>query len=276
METKIIKHKTLGDCLIIQNGDFSIGVPLQFGIRISFLSYKNSDNLFYEQPSSMKKFTTSEGWRLYGGHRLWIAPESNKSYYPDNNPISFVIEDDKIVITQEEDEWLKIKKSIELSFEGENCIKLIHKIQNTDSIERKFSVWPVTTMAGGGIEYIPLDHRARGYTPLQHITWWPSTDLDDDRVKFSKDFITLTHKPNSKTYKLGIGHPNGNVKYVNKGIVFEKSYEIIKDKVYPDSNVSYETYMSDEMIELETLSPLYTVEPNQTVQHIEKWILTKE
>ena len=45
---------------------------------------------------------------------------------------------------------------------------------------------------------------------------------------------------------------------------------------YPDNNVSFETFMCDHMVEVESLSPLYEVAPNQTVSHTELWRLTKE
>ena len=47
-------YKHFGNCLFIENGDVKLAVPLSFGIRIVYLSYKGSENLFFEQPSEMK------------------------------------------------------------------------------------------------------------------------------------------------------------------------------------------------------------------------------
>lgn len=276
MKTYIENHKIFGKLLFAENGDIKLGIALEFGIRIPFLSYKGSENLFFEQPKQMTDLSTELGWRVYGGHRLWIAPESEKNYCPENAPISYQVFEDKIVLSQQNDEWLKVKKSIEISFEQDNVVKLVHKIENTDNITRRFSPWSITSMAGGGVEYVALHYRENGYDPLHRISMWDYTSLGDDRVEYSRELIKLSHRPNSKKYKIGVGHPNGPVKYVNKGVIFEKIYDVFKDKEYPDGNVSFETFLCDHMVEVESLSPLYDVQPNQTVCHTEKWRLEKE
>ena len=58
-------------------------VPLSYGIRIGHFALCGGENVFYEQPKDMTELTTPEGWRLRGGHRFWVAPESEKTYCPD-------------------------------------------------------------------------------------------------------------------------------------------------------------------------------------------------
>ena len=275
MKTYLENYKHFGNCLYIENGDVKLAVPLSFGIRIVYLSYKGSENLFFEQPSEMKDLSTDWGWRVFGGHRLWIAPESKDNYAVETNPISYEIVDDKVILTQPFDSWLKVYKKIEISFEKDNVVKLLHVITNGDDKVRKFSPWAVSSMAGGGTEFIPLFYRDGGYDPLHRISMWDYTSLGDERVEYTRELITLRHKPTSKKYKIGVGHPNGNVKYVNKGVVFEKEYELSNSE-YPDGNVSFETFMCDYMVEVESLAPLTEVKPNESAYHIEKWILNKD
>mgnify|MGYP003412693053 CR=1 FL=1 len=40
--------------------------------------------------------------------------------------------------------------------------------------------------------------------------------------------------------------------------------------------MSYETYLCDQMVEIESLSVLYDVKPGQTIGHTEVWKLTNE
>lgn len=276
MKTYIKNHAIFGKMLFAENGDIKLGIPLDFGIRISYLSYKNSKNLFFEQPKEMTDLSTEDGWRVYGGHRLWLAPESPDDYNPDNSPISYEILEDKIVLYQQEDSVLKVKKSIEISFEDENTVKVVNKLQNTDEKTRSFSVWGVTSMDGGGTEYIPIKYGTMSYSPLTNVSMWYYTVLGDERAEYSKELIKLTHRPYPTKYKIGVGHPNGTIKYVNHGVCFEKIFDIFKEKQYPDCNVSFETFMCDYMVEVESLSPLFEVAPNQTVCHTELWRLTKE
>ncbi len=276
MNTYFIDYRHFGKCLFVESGNITLGIPLEFGIRIIYLSYQGGDNLFFEQPKDMKELSTDEGWRVFGGHRLWVAPESPKNYKPELQPITYELKDNTIILTQNNDDWLNVQKSLEITFEGDNLVKLNHVIKNTDTKTKTFSPWSISSMAGGGVEYIPLKYRDNGYNPLHRFSTWDYTSLGDDRAEYSRELIKLSHRANSKKYKIGVGHPNGPVKYVNKGVVFEIIYDVFNDKVYPDGDVSFETFMCDYMVEIESLSPLYEVKPNESVCHQEKWLLSKK
>ena len=279
MKTYIKEYKNLGDLLFIENGDIVLGVPINLGIRISYLSYKGSENLFFEQPCEMtEELSTEEGWRVYGGHRLWLAPESDLSYYPDNNPINYEIFEDKIVLSQSTDPWLNVKKEIEISFNNDNEVILNHKVTNESCETKKFAPWSITSMAGNGVQYIPLRdvQEKEVFQPKYHLSMWHYTNLGDKRIEYLENGLKITHGKGKSEFKIGVGHPDKYVSYTNKGVVFEKVLNVDINAIYPDGNVSYETYMCDHMIELETLSPLKTVAPNETVYHTETWRLRKE
>jgi hypothetical protein len=56
--------------------------------------------------------------------------------------------------------------------------------------------------------------------------------------------------------------------------LFVKQYEHIDDIEYPDySASSFETYTNNFMLEMETLSPLVLLGPDETFEHIEIWSL---
>jgi len=54
------------------------------------------------------------------------------------------------------------------------------------------------------------------------------------------------------------------------GYAFVKKFERKKGE-YPDFGCSVEAYTNPIMLELETLSPLKTLEPNSTIEHTEIW-----
>ena len=276
MNTKIINHPVWGKTLFADNGTIEIGVPLEFGIRIGHLSYLGEENLFYEQPNDLKALSTPEGWRVRGGHRLWIAPESEKSYFPDNRPIKYEFSDEKISLFQEEDPYLCVKKSVEITFAGDEEISIAQKVLNTKEEKRKFSVWGVTSLAPLGKVLIPLRYRDNGYDPLHKITMWYYTSLGDERAKYERELITLSHKQIAQNYKIGVGHPKGPVTYENKGVIFGKSYDINPNLEYPDGGVSFETFMCEHMVEIESISPLFEVKAGETAEFCEKWILKKQ
>ena len=117
MIVKRVKYKHFGECIFLSNGELEIVIPLEFGLRVLKFSLRGKDNIFYEQPSNDKQFINpSTSWRLYGGHRLWIAPESDKSYYGDNDPISYEIVNNGVNLFQALDPMLNIKKSMKIQF----------------------------------------------------------------------------------------------------------------------------------------------------------------
>ena len=276
MKTYIKEYKDFGKTLFAEKGDIVLGIPLEYGLRIGYLAYKDGENLFFEQPKDMTALSTPDGWRVRGGHRLWIAPESKDLYYPDNEPVTYEVLDNKIVISQKNDPWSNLEKTMEISFLEDASMEVLHKVKNTSDEERTFSVWPVTSLDAGGTEVIPLPCVEGVTYPVHRFSTWWYTSLGDKRATYKRDSITLKHEKAELPYKIGIGHPAGPVTYTNKGVVFEKVFEICPDKEYPDGNVSYETYLCNYMVEVESLSPLYKVASGQVAEYKEVWNLRKE
>ena len=59
--------------------------------------------------------------------------------------------------------------------------------------------------------------------------------------------------------------------YANNGIALVKRFEHMIDGEYPDNGCSIETYSCNFMLEIETLSPLYLLEPGAEFAHEEIW-----
>ncbi|MBR3933690.1 MAG: hypothetical protein IKJ68_07265 [Clostridia bacterium] len=273
MNTYINNHSIFGKTLFAEYGKIKLGIPLNFGIRIAYLSYNDSGNLFFEQPESMTELSTPEGWRVRGGHRLWLAPEGEDVYYPDNEPVTYEISNDSVLIHQKTDLWLNVDKSLEIKFINDSAVEIIHRVKNLSDTARKCSLWAISSMAPGGVEYIPLHHRDGGFDPLHCITMWDYTSLGDKRACYKRDSITLTHTPTGEKYKIGVGHPAGDISYKNKGVLFKKSFNIYPQKEYPDGNVSFETFMCDHMVEIESLSPYVLLKKGEEADYKEVWKL---
>ena len=276
MKSYVKTHKIHGETLYLENGDIKLGIPLEFGLRISYISYKGSDNLFFEQPNDMTDLTTADGWRVRGGHRLWTAPEGAHCYHPDNDRITYQLSENGVSLFQIKDPRINMEKIMRISFLGDNCLKITHEIKNLSNDKCRVALWPITSVDGGGVEEICLNRKKVGCLPTNVIAAWSYTSLGDERAEFTTEKITLKHKPTSKLFKIGVGHPSAPVKYTNKGVVFTKSFDIFPEKEYTDGNVSYETYMCDHMVELESLSPLYDILPGEVRSHSEIWELKSE
>ena len=274
LNSRIKTHPVHGECLYLDNGIIEIGIPLSFGIRIAHFSFVGEENVFFAQPKDMKEFTTENGWRLRGGHRLWLAPESEEDYYADNKPIEYEIRGETVRLTQAVDPSLKVVKSMDISL-ADNKVKITHRILNTGKI-RKIALWSLSVMKGGGVTTIPLPERTGGFDPLVRISAWDYTDLGDERLKFGKNEIKIFQRKGERKLKIGVGHPAGAITYENGDTIFKKYIPLYSEKKYADGGVSFETYVSDYMTEIEGLSSLKTVLPNKTATYTETWELCRK
>lgn len=268
ISSRKVEHPIHGECLYVDNGVIQIGIPLMFGIRIAHFSFVGEKNLFYEQPISLKKFSTDDGWRLRGGHRFWLAPESKADYFPDNEPIEYELLENGVRITQKKDEWLQVIKSLELRL-LDNILEIEHRIVNMGE-KRRCSLWGISSMAGGGTLTLQLPQREGGYNPNLHIAVWDYTNLDDERLCFTKEEIKIVQRTGDRNLKIGVGHPVGAATYENGEVIVKKHIPLETGKEYPDGGVSFETYVCDAMIEVEGLSPLMDVLPNESVAYTER------
>ena len=269
-------HPYFGKCLYITNEIVELMIPLSYGIRIGHFALCGEDNVFFEQPHDMEELSTPEGWRVRGGHRFWVAPEEEEVYYPDNESIGYKIDGDSVLLTQQDDPWLRAKKSIRITFGVDASVQLEHCLENTGKQDRTCSIWGITSVAPGGVQHIPLKAYDGGYHPRHWVSMWSYTDLADHRVKYSREEILLNHEPIDQRYKIGVDRPNGPVWYENRGVVFEKDFPVDqKESVYPDKDVSYETFMCQYMVEMESLSTLHTIAPGESFTHTEIWRLRK-
>ncbi len=277
MEYNRLTDPRFGECLYATNGIVEMYIPLTYGIRIAHFSFCGGQNVFWEQPKDMTILTKPEGWRIRGGHRLWVSPEDDRVYSPDNAPIDCRIDGDTIVLTQPEDTWQKVNKQMEITFGKDASVQIVHRIQNTDTQARYCALWPISVMAPGGTEHIPLLRCDNGDTPSHWVSLWSYTHMGDKRATYLKDEIVVTHDPEilQPHFKIGVSRLNGPAWYENGGVIFEKDFAVTENVPYPDNNVSYETFLSAYMTEMESLSPLYDIAPGQCREHTEIWRLRK-
>ena len=276
MNSRIITdHPQFGRSLWLDNGVLELVIPLDWGIRIARLAYVGGENVFVEQSADMTDFTTPEGWRLRGGHRLWVSPESDADYYPDNDPVEYALTDKGVKLIQKPDPLLGVEKSMELTLE-ENRVRVLHGIKNVASSTVECALWTMSVMAPGGTERIPLPEvTPPAWTPRFSLTFWPYTDPADPRFRAGENELTVTHLPMERRFKLGVSHPARPVTFGRNGVVFSVDWDTESGSAYPDGGCSFETFFSRQMTEIETLSPLKTIAPGESAFHEERWELIR-
>ena len=266
-----------GRVLWITSGNTEVGVALDFGIRIVHLSCIGCENLFYEQPTDRSDtYITESGWCLYGGHRLWLAPESDDSYYPDNAPVQYTVNGNEVLFEQELDPLLLVRKRVTLIFEETGHIRVVQEIENASDQVIHGAAWGVNTLDAGGEARICFNCiRTGGYNPTRVLSLWSDTNLHDPRLRFEKDCLQAKHMPLDDYLKVGIYSNPGKAVFWNKGQVFELTYESDAFELYPDNGCNFELYMCVQFMELESLGKKTTILPGQCATHTEVWRLDK-
>lgn len=266
-----------GRVLWLQNDVLEMGIALEFGIRVVHISCIGCENLFYVQPTDLSDgFTTEEGWRLYGGHRIWMAPESDDTYYSDNAPVSYELTVNGAVITQQPDPVLGIRKRLEVFFQDDGGVRLTQSIENVTQRPFCGASWGVNTMDAGGVAEICFTNAGRkGYTPHRVVSLWADTNLHDPRLSFEKEKLTARYMPLQDYLKIGLYCIDGKVMFVNKGQRLTLKFGSEKLSQYPDNGCNFELYMCSKFVELETLGMKTELIPGQITGHTETWYLTK-
>src|SRR3982751_402027 len=126
-----VSFGSLPNCYRIANGTVEAIVSTDIGPRILRYAFVGAENLLAELPH-LTISTSLGGWKPWGGHRLWVAPEHMpESYAPDNGPVRFEILGDRgIQLNQPVDAaGYEKRMTLELASEGSN-LSVRHLVTN--------------------------------------------------------------------------------------------------------------------------------------------------
>ena len=256
-------------------GNIIIGIPTDLGPRILYVANaKRPDfNLFGVLPKVDTK--TSEGvWKIIGGHRLWSSPETMpRSYSLDDKPVKIDVNKDTVTVQGNPELSNSIQKTITIKPFSENSLQVGHTISNIGRWPIQFACWALSVMRPNGFAIVPIKpEEGRGsLLPDRHITIWPYTDLSDERLEFTDGYIFLKQRPNIvKPVKVGVAANPSWTAYWVDGVAFVKEFAR-EEAEYPDYGCNVEVYANSDILELETLGPLRTVEPTKAIEHTEIW-----
>jgi hypothetical protein len=273
--------------LRLANGDAELVITLDVGPRVIRYGAPGAPNLLAEAADQLGK-AGEPGWMPRGGHRLWTAPEDeHRTYAPDNGPVAYMTLPDRpgeVRVTQPPDQPYGVQKEIDFALAPSGSgVRLVHRITNVGKAPIEVSVWALTVMPPGGTAVVPLPakrphpgsmptRKASDYWASQVIGLWSYLDLKDPRLDLGTRFVTVRQDPQAKTqFKLGLSHESGGLGYWRDGDLFVKWVDYQAGATYPDRGCNFQVYTDPNILEVETLGPLVTIEPGQKVEHVERW-----
>jgi hypothetical protein len=260
------------DPVAISLGPYRLRVAVDFGPRILGFRREQGPELFAALgPDVVIDRPDSGVYRFRGGHRLWASPEiPTVTYAPDDEPCQ-VTEHGGTLTAEGPVDRAGLTKRI-IVHGGDDGVVVDHELRNGSDAPLEVAPWALSQLALGGIAIVPVwglpdEHRLSASGSL--VTW-PYTDLADPRANWHQGALTV-HADAGPAFKVGTGPDPGRLGYLLDGHLFSKTVEPAKGGSYPDRGAVGQFYLGDAFCELETLGPLATLQPGESVAHREVW-----
>lgn len=278
MQIETVACQGWPNCLRLSTASVELIATTDVGPRLIHFSRPGGENQLHIFAETAGQ-TGGEEFRLYGGHRFWIAPESlPRTYYPDNQPVA-VEAHGSFVRLVSAPETTGIQKEIDLILdEAQAAALVVHRARNTSQWPLELAPWALTIMVLGGTAILPLppksSHASGDLLPSTTLAIWPYTDLSDERFVFTPGAILIRQLGGeAPPLKIGLANTRGWTAYYRAGELFVKRFTHAHPAAYPDLGCSTEVFTRFDMLELETLAPLMLLPPGQTVEYQERWSL---
>jgi len=275
---------------VLANGVIELVVTLDVGPRIISFSSIDGPNILKTFPSQLGG-TSEPDWKIRGGHRLWLAPESSETYFPDNHPVDYEqTAPGSLTLRSPAETSTGVTKTMDITIsETDPAVRITHRILANRDIGQPIAAWALTVLAEDGIARVPQpgaashpgnasDNPGDGYLPNRAFSLWPYTNIRDSRFDWQSDTFNITQQSHSLTQaveptKIGFLHQLGDVSYEVAQWRFTKTVPYNPVAVYPDHQTNLEIYTDGEILEIETLSPMTRLVKGDVITHTEHWSL---
>ncbi len=278
MET--VAYKGWSNCVQFKNEKVTLIVTTEVGPRIIYFGLNEGENIFQNYDEMMGQ-TGSDEWTIYGGHRLWAAPEQQpRTYYPDNNPVTVSEHGSFVRFTAPVEKGTNIQKEMDVYFGDGAEVKVVHRITNHNQWGIELAPWALSVMKPGGKCIVPFpprgSHTDGDLLPSNNIVSWAYTNMTDPRWYWGKHFYSLRSQiGNDIPQKVGSLVTDGWAAYANEDWIFITYFDYMPEYLYPDLGVNFETFTNESMLEVETLGPMSWLKPGESIEHPEIWELHK-
>jgi hypothetical protein len=246
------------------------------GPRIVRLGLAGSDeNVLAETPD--------DGWdtpfgryELFGGHRLWYAPEDpERGAVPDDDGLALEDGPDSLRLTGRVEAPTGLVRTIVIEILSEGAaLSLCHELCNAGDGPLELSPWSITQLPLGGTVVLPqpavrIGHDVR---PNRNLVLWPYTSWADERLGL-RDGAVVVDAVAGGDLKVGYFNDAGWIAYIRGDTALVRRFEPAVGRPHPDLGCNVETYSGQRYLELEVLGPLVTLNPGESTVLAERWEL---
>lgn len=260
----------------LSNAHLRVDVLAQAGPRLVRLVPAWLDaNLLAETPDL--GWETPFGWSpLWGGHRLWHAPEAfPRTYFPDGDGLAIDELEDGVRLRGAPSPATGLQKAIEVRLDPDRpALTLHHSLHNHGLWPVTLAPWAITQVALGGVAILPQQAPTPSpYLPNRGLALWPYTRLQDPRLRLDDDLVLVAGQADEQPFKIGYFNHAGWMAYLWGETLLVKRFTPRPGQPHPDLGSNCEVYVWNRFLEMETLGPMTTVEPGAAAEHVETWEL---
>ena len=266
------------DCIRLADGAIELIVTTAVGPRIISARRADGENLLWVDPEVAGR-TGGDEWRSYGGHRLWLAPETlERTYVPDNGAVQHTWDGTTLRVWTTE-RVSGVTKTIEIDWLEPGSVRVRHRLGNGGAAALDVAPWALTVCAEGGravVPQAPVRPHPDVLTPARPLVRWHYTDMSDPRFTWGRRYLQVRQEPGSPTKaKVGLYNHQGWAAYVRGETALIKRYLTDPAGTYPDLGCNTEIFTNESMLELETLGPLARLTPGDEAVHDEAWSIVR-
>jgi hypothetical protein len=245
------------------------------GPRIVRLGITGGPSLLAETPDVA--WPTDHGsYRLHGGHRLWLAPESaGLQAASDDGGLTVDPRPDRISLVGAPDPGTGMVRSIEARPEpGLPLLHIRHEVRNTGARTVEAALWAITQLPPGGWVVLPQPRVAAGHgtRPNRLLALWPYTSAEDPRLVL-RDGLVAVRGASGPDLKVGAIVPAGWVAWAHDGLALVRRWTPEAGAPHPDLGCDVEVFVTARYTELEVLGPMVALAPGGRAILTETWEL---
>ena len=154
--------------------------------------------------------------------------------------------------------------------DGATDIMIVHNAKNISHERTTCGLCPITLLKGGGIAVVPQCPEGSPHRPNRSLAFWPGTDLRDGRISAGNRYWTVRHETGNETpLRFGFNDTPGWAAYSVGEAAFVKHFVHNQQAAYPDFGSSCEVRLTADFTEIDSLSPLFRIEPGEGIKHVE-------
>lgn len=266
-------YKGLGRAVFLRGYGKELIVTLDVGPRILRFSAEGYQNVFAEDVQEADVLPDGSVCHVYGGFRICHCPETfPRSYISDSHPVeSYSVLGDSLVADAQPEVWTQMQKRLRVTLRPED-VEVQIGIKNTGAWAVQCAAWGISACAPGSTVVFAGSSEDTGYLPNRSLIIWPYTKMQDARMQFFDAYHVVHCDPaRAEPLKLGCRNTQGWAAAFVHQQCYIKRFAWEAAREYPDFGCNFETYDADWGVEVESLSPLQIIEPNQTLWHTECW-----